>query len=1028
MLRLRVLACCYVVGCFPAGRSAAADEAVAQAAPAVDYSRQIKPLLSDRCYACHGPDAGQRKGDLALHVRSEAVKEAIKPGNAAASTLIERLTSHDPEFRMPPVDSKKPPLTPDEIEQVRRWIDEGAPFDAHWAFVKPERPSPPVVKNQAAKNPAWAQSPLDAFVALGQQEHDLMPAPQADRRTLIRRLSFDLTGLPPKPAEIDAFLADASGDGYEKLVDKLLDSPHFGERMAQYWLDVVRYGDTGGYHSDNHRDIWLYRDYVIAAFNSNKPFDRFVTEQLAGDLLPNATREQRIASGFNRLLMTTEEGGAQPKEYTAKYAADRVRNTGGIFLGATLGCAECHDHKFDPFTTRDFYRFEAFFADVKELAVGRQEQTAMPTEPQAAEMGRLDAGVAPLQSQLDEQTPALDAALAEWEADRKSRRVEWIPLTASSVESLFGATFKTLDDGSLVVAGGGEKDTYSLAVPTTLKGLTALRLEVLPDDALPSRGPGRAANGNFVLHEVEATFNGAAVTWSAVSGSHSQNDFPAAAAADGNPATGWAVLPQVGQANHLVLEAASDLGDGNAAVLTLKLHQNYGGGHTIGRFRLSATTAPRPVRALGAGGPPPDVVKILDIDRAARNDGQKQALAAYYRTIAPLLQPTRDQLAALVKRRNEILAAAPTTLVSMPVEPRLVRILPRGNWLDDSGEIARPAVPAFLPQAARILANPATAVEGGRPTRLDLAAWMTSRDNPLVARVFVNRLWKLCFGQGIVRTLEDFGTQGAWPTHPRLLDWLAVEFIESGWDVKHMLRLMVTSNTYRQVSDAPSGTRERDPSNQWFARQARFRLDAEMVRDNALAIAGLLSEKVGGPSVKPYQPAGYWAHLNFPIREWENDHGESQYRRGLYTYWQRTFLHPSLLAFDAPSREECTAERPRSNTPLQALVLLNDPTYVEAARVFAAKILREAAASPAERAALALRQALGREAKPDEVAILVGLYEKHARQYAAAPAAAGELLQVGEAKPPTDAAATELAAWTSVARAILNLHETITRY
>ncbi|HEV3024562.1 MAG TPA: PSD1 and planctomycete cytochrome C domain-containing protein, partial [Pirellulales bacterium] len=865
MLVRRLLAFCFAL----APLAASAGEPAAQPRPSVDYSRQIKPLLSDRCYACHGPDASQRKGDLALHTRNEAVKSAVKPGNAAASSVIERLRSNDAEFRMPPADSKKQPFSPDEVELVGRWIDEGATFDAHWAFVKPERPPLPAVKNQA-----WVRNPIDAFVAARQEEHELAPAPEADRRTLIRRLSFDLTGLPPKPAEMAAFLADTNSDACEKLADKLLDSPHFGERMAQYWLDVVRYGDTGGYHSDNHRDIWLFRDYVIAAFNANKPFDRFVIEQLAGDLQPQATREQRIASGFNRLLMTTEEGGAQPKEYTAKYAADRVRNAGGIFLGATFGCAECHDHKFDPFTTQDFYRFEAFFADVKELAVGRQEQTAMPTDEQAAEIARLDAEMAPLRAELGRQTPELDVALAEWEADLKTREIGWTPLAVTALQSPGGATFKTLDDGSLVVAGGGEKDTYTLSVTTTLAGVTAIRLEVLPDDSLAAKGPGAASNGNFVLNEVEATFNDAPVKWSAVSGSHSQNDYPAAAAGDGKPETGWAILPQVGQANHLVLEAASDLGDGNAATLTLKLYQNFGGQHTVGRFRLSATTAPRPVRAEGAGGPPPNVVDILAIEAAARNDAQKQALAAYYRTIAPRLQPTRDTLAALDKRRNEIIASAPTTLVSMSVEPRVVRILPRGNWLDDSGEVGEPAVPAFLPL-------PAGAARRG--TRLELAAWMTSRENPLVARVFVNRLWKLCFGQGIVRTLEDFGTQGAWPTHPQLLDWLAIEFIDSGWNVKHVLKLMVASSAYRQSSDATPETRERDPTNQWLARQPRFRLDAEMVRDNALAIAGLLSEKVGGPSVKPYQPEGYWAHLNFPVREWENDHGESQYRRGLYT-------------------------------------------------------------------------------------------------------------------------------------------------
>ncbi|HJT32226.1 MAG TPA: DUF1553 domain-containing protein, partial [Pirellulales bacterium] len=465
------------------------------------------------------------------------------------------------------------------------------------------------------------------------------------------------------------------------------------------------------------------------------------------------------------------------------------------------------------------------------------------------------------------------------------------------------------------------------------------------------------------------------------------------------------------------LEAAEDLGAGGPATVTIKLHQNYGGAHTLGRFRLSAATSPRPVRASGVETLPKNVADALAVEPAARSDEQKRTVESHYRTIAPLLKPQRDKLAALENQRDEIIKSAPTSLVSMSVEPRVVRILPRGNWLDDSGEIMSPATPAFLP-----------GIEWGerRGSRLDLARWFVSRDNPLVARVFVNRLWKICFGQGLVKTLDDFGTQGAWPTHPLLLDWLAVEFMESGWDMKHMLRLMVTSSTYRQTSDAPS-ERPRDPGNQWLARQNRFRLDAEMVRDNALFVSGLLSEKIGGPSVKPYQPAGYWMHLNFPTREWSHDHGENQYRRGLYTWWQRTFLHPSLLAFDATSREECTVERPRSNTPLQALVLLNDPTYVEAARALAARVVREAPSGAGERMAFAWRQVLGRAPTADEARVLTGLYEKNRQSYAADPAAAGESLKNGEAPVPS-ADAIELAAWTAVCRAILNLHETVTRY
>jgi hypothetical protein len=985
------------------------------ATPPVNYSEQIKPILAGRCYACHGPDAAQRKADLELHLRDKAIREAIVPGKADASPLIERIASHDPDERMPPPDSNKPPLTVEEIELVKRWINEGAPFDAHWAYVKPQRPPLPQVEN-----PAWIRNPIDHFVALRHDEHGLAPAAEADRRTLIRRLSFDLVGLPPKPAEIDAFLADQRLDAYELLVDRLLSSPHYGERMAQYWLDVVRYADSAGYHSDNDRFVWLYRDYVIGAFNDNQRFDQFTIEQIAGDLLPGATRQQRIASGYNRLLQTTEEGGAQPKEYSAKYSADRVRNTAAAWLGATMGCCECHDHKFDPYSTRDFYRFAAFFADISERAVGRQDQTPLPSAEQEAQIKQLDGLIAAARAELDQPRPELDAAQAQWERDERNRKIEWTTLTTSANSSVGGATFAQQPDGSILLSGANpEKDVYTFTLSLTLKGITALRLEVLPDDSLPARGPGRASNGNFVLHEVDATLNDAPVKWSIVSAPHPQGGGVAPGADDPKPNTGWAILPQVGKANELVLETAADLGDGNPATLVVKLHQNYGMNHTLGRLRLSATRSPRPVRASGVDALPKNIADILAIESANRNDDQRRALAAYYRTIAPLLAPVREKLTGLEKQKGDLIKSAPTSLVSMSVEPRVVRVLARGNWLDDSGEIMSPGVPEFLAPLG---------ITDRRASRLDLARWMASPDNPLVARVFVNRLWKLCFGQGIVKTLDDLGTQGAWPSHPQLLDWLAVEFMESGWNVKHVLRLMVTSSAYRQSSDAAPAMREKDPPNQWLARQNRFRLDAEMVRDNALAVSGLLADKIGGPSVKPYQPAGYWAHLNFPAREWMHDQGENQYRRGLYTWWQRTFLHPSLLAFNASTREECTAERPRSNTPLQALVLLNDPTYVEAARSLAARMVREVPADPAERIRFGWREALGRDPKPEEAAVLHRLYEKNRQAFQAEPATAKDLTQNGELKPPGDADLADLAAWTAVGRAILNLHETITRY
>jgi hypothetical protein len=807
----------------------------AEAGPPISYSRDIKPILAARCYACHGPDEGRRKAKLRLDVREIAVKKAIKPGDPAGSSLIERVASSDPDEVMPPPTSKKGALTAEQIDLLKRWVEQGAKFDIHWAYVKPVKPKLPTVRNRA-----WTQNAIDLFIAAKHEQLGYQPAPEADRVTLLRRLNFDLIGLPPTLEEVDAFVRDTSGNAYEKVVDRLLASPHFGERMAIYWLDLVRYADTGGYHSDNHRDIALYRDWVIDAFNRNKPFEQFTIEQLAGDTLPHATKEQRIASGYNRLLQTTEEGGAQAKEYTAKYVADRVRNFSSVWLATTLGCCECHNHKFDPFTTKDFYSLGAFFSDVKERAVGRQDQALMPGPEQQAQIERVDKDIAALRAALAKPTLAVEVGQSAWEERTRGKP----------------------------------------------KGLPA----------------------------------------------------PVAAA--------------------------------------------------------------------------------LKVEPAKRDARQKETLAAHYRTIAPELSALRDRIAAVEARKKQLLDAIPKTLVTEAVSPRVMRILPRGNWMDDSGQLVGPAVPQTLP----VLES-----SGRRATRLDLARWLVSRDSPLTARVFVNRLWKLAYGQGIVKSLEDFGTQGAFPTHPELLDFLALEFMDSGWDVKHMLKLMLMSSTYRQSSHADAQLRQRDPGNLWLARQGRFRIDAEMVRDNALAISGLLSPKIGGPSVKPYQPEGYWRFLNFPTRTYHHDHGPDQYRRGLYTYWQRTFLHPSLKAFDAPTREECTVERPRSSTPLQALVLLNDPTYVEAARVFAERILKEGGATMPERLNWAYRQAVSRNIKPEEVRLLSALHARHRAEFAQEPQAARRLLSTGERPAAADLDSVELAAWTSVARVILNLHETITR-
>ncbi|RIK81230.1 MAG: hypothetical protein DCC68_09125 [Planctomycetota bacterium] len=772
----------------------AGDDADAEIA----FNRDIRTILSENCFACHGPDAGTREAGLRFDVEAEAKAElesgerAIVPGDAEASALLARVASDDDDVRMPPPETKKR-LSAKQIELLRRWIAAGAKWQGHWAYEPVRRP--PLAEVAPGDEPRGA---ADTFVLARLRRENLAPVPPADRVTLLRRLSFDLVGLPPTPAEVDAFVVDESPDAVERVADRLLAAPQYGERMAVQWLDLVRYGDSCGYHSDNDQPISPYRDYVIAAFNANMPFDQFTREQLAGDLLPDATLSQRVATGYNRLNKTTEEGGAQAAEYIEKYAADRVRTTAGVWLGLTLGCAECHDHKYDPLSTRDFYSFAAFFADVQERGVygnGRREpEIPVPTP---IERRRLDA--------MNAEIAALDARIED--------------------------------------------------------------------------------------------------------------------ASDG--------------------EAAADL--------------------------------------------------------------KKQ----------------RDKLVAA---RAKFEKGLTRTMVTASTKPREMRILPRGNWQDKSGAVVESAYPHAFPAFASL-----PEMTSGRLSRLDLANWIVAPENPLASRVLVNRLWKAYFGVGLSKRLDDFGVQGEWPTHPKLLDYLATEMLESGWDVKQMVRKLVTSQTYRRSSVPSPEAAARDPQNRLFARQGRWRLEAEAIRDNALFAAGLLSLKIGGPSVKPYQPAGYWKHLNFPPRVWKADVGENQYRRGLYTHWQRTFLHPSMLALDATSREECTAERPVSNTPKSALVLLNDPTFVEAARVLAVRVIEEGGATSGERIRFAWRTVLSRVPTDGETYVVGQLYRDHAAHFDANPDEAKRLLSEGLHPAPPIRQPTEIAAWTSVARTLLNLQEATTR-
>jgi len=1003
----------------------------------VEFNRDIRPILSDNCFFCHGPDKNKRKADLRLDTAEGLSGKpgepgAVVPGKPADSELFRRITSTDPEQKMPPAESGKS-LTPRDIALLKKWIEQDAKFEGHWAFLPIKRPT------KSRDSVFQSATQIDSFIRESLANPKLVSSPAADRITLIRRLSFDLIGLPPSPDEVATFVNDSSSNAYEKLVDRLLKSPHYGERQAMWWLDLVRYADTVGYHGDQDMSVSPFRQYVIDSFNANKRFDQFTVEQLAGDLLPNGTRDQKIASGYNRLGMMSAEGGVQDKEYLAKYIAERVRNASGTWLGITLGCAECHDHKFDPLTTRDFYRFEAFFADIQErgLYSGANADgnwgpfVKVPNAEQEAALAKIDQQIVETKKILDTTTPELAAAQATWEKSQ----IVWTLLKPDSITSTEGVTLTAKEDSSILASGKNPAtDTYSLVVKNPPANITAFRLEVLPDDSLPKKGPGRAGNGNFVLSEftvkqVIGDTIDEAVPLQNATATYEQTGFAdanpykkwaIAAAIDGDAkgkTWGWAVMEKVGQPHIAVFETAKDVAGGEGSTLVISMLQNLDNPqHTIGRFRLSIATSPRPIRADQA--PPPNIAALLAIAADQRNDSQKNELAAHFRSIAPTLDAFRKQLADQEKSRRDLDASIPSTLITASVQPRMVRVLKRGNWMDDSGEEVTPGFPAILSQP---LESPT------RLNRVDLAKWIVSNDNPLTARVFVNRVWKLLFGAGLSRKLDDLGAQGEWPSHPLLLDHLAASFIESGWDVKQLIKSIVMSQTYRQSSFVSRELREADPYNRWLARQGRFRLDAELVRDNALSISGLLVTKLGGKSAKPYQPPGYFAYLNFPTREWQNDSGENLYRRGLYTHWQRQYLHPSLLAFDAPNREECTADRARSNTPLQSLVLLNDPSYVEAARAFAELILRNGGSAPRDRLNFAFRRAVSRDMKPAEAEVLERLLQTHLDEYKLDANAANELLTVGAKPTPTDLDKSELAAWTSVARTILNLHETITR-
>ncbi|MDA1051549.1 MAG: PSD1 and planctomycete cytochrome C domain-containing protein [Planctomycetota bacterium] len=1001
-----------LIVCFVAQASFAAEPPTT-----LEYNRDIRPILADNCFQCHGADSAARKADLRLDQRAVAIDSgALTPGQPEGSELLRRISSDDPEEMMPPLSTRRM-LSTEQKAKLRRWIAEGAAYEEHWSFVPPVKvPLPDAVSRSA----------IDHFVLDRLTKEGLAPSREAARTTLIRRLSLDLTGLPPTPEEVDAFVADKSDSAYEDLVDRLLKSSRYGEHMASYWLDAARYADSNGYQYDTERTMWPWREWVIRAFNDNMPFDQFTIEQLAGDLLPNATTQQRLATGFNRNHPITIEGGVIDEEYRTEYVIDRLTTTSTVWMGLTMGCARCHDHKFDPLTRADFYSFFAFFNNLPEKGnSGFAPLLKAPTPSQQAELDKMASWQASIEAALVPFAGQIAAQRAVWEATASKRAEnQWRVLSPTEMKSTGGSTLTLLDDSS-VLAGGASpgNDDYELNFANVAADITAIRLEAVTHESLPHKGAGRAFNSNFVLSEFEvsvASQGDAAsptkVKLASVSADYSQKNYEVAQSIDGNLGTGWAVDGPTRKENATAVYLLDEpLQSPERATLLIAMRQRFGSTHTIGRFRISVTNDP-------SFAIPPGVSGALAVAPGQRSEAQTKLLTEHF--LSHIAKGEMGELGKLLPkfrtRRQEIEASYPESLVMAEMAtPRDTFMLVRGQY-DQLGDKVIAALPAFLPQPTADV----------KMDRLALAKWLVSREHPLTARVFVNRLWQQLFGIGVVRTTEDLGTQGEWPSHPRLLDWLAVDFMDSGWDVKQLVKTIVISSTYRQSSDISAELATRDPENRLLARGPRYRMSAEMIRDNALAVSGLLVERVGGSSVYPYQPAGLWLEINNRpnySKEYPTGSGDDLYRRSLYTYWKRTLPHPMLAAFDAPEREVCLVRRSRTNTPLQALVVLNDPQFVEAARHLAERMMTEGGADVDARLTRGLQLALARRPRPDELNELRQYFASELVYFCDDPAAAEKLLSVGQSSRDEALNKREHAAYASVARLLLNLDETLTK-
>ena len=994
--------------------------AIASAAAAtIDFKREVQPIFEQRCYECHGEK--KQKSGLRLDRKAtvfkggDSGKPAIVSGKSSDSPLLQRITSKDADEMMPP---KGEPLSAAQVATIRAWIDQGAawpddgkPEKKHWAYEKPVRSSLPHVANKK-----WARNPIDYFVLEKLEQEKLKPSPEADRATLIRRVSLDLIGLPPTVKEVDEFLSDKSTNAYEKVVDRLLASPQYGERWARPWLDLARYADTQGYEKDNRRTMWPWRDWVISALNKNMPFDEFTIDQIAGDLLPNATQEQKVATGFHRNTMTNTEGGTDDEEFRHEAVVDRVNTTMGAWMATTINCCQCHNHKYDPLTMKEFYQLYAFLNNTADSDKDDERPTMkVPTHEQENELTRRRESLKLAEKKFNEAAtkPEIATAQSSWEESMLAALTNWQTLDATEFISEGGATLSKQASKAILVSGTNpSNDAYHVVAPLAAGKVTGIRLEVLETGELKELGRGR--NSLFVLRALESAALVAgktnALKFSKVTADFSEKNFDVANLLTGK-GEGWSIATsdprtRVRRSAYFTLEKPLQLETNAALLFTLKHSDKYAGANLM-RFRLSATTVDQvgPPAAL-----PEDVRTNILVARDRRNDKERARLKEYFQSIAPELREVREALAAARKAEKELNDSIPIVSVMEELsKPRETHLLMRGSFLT-KGESVQPGVPAVL--------HP---LNTNQPlNRLAFARWLVDTNNPLTARVMMNRFWEQIFGIGIVETSEDFGTQGEPPSHPKLLDWLATEFMRGGWEMKAMHKFIVSSATYRQSSKVTPELFQRDPYNRLLARGPRRRLEAEMIRDEALTVSGLLSRKMGGAPVMPPQPDGVW-QVVYSGDKWETSKGEDKYRRGIYTFWRRTSPYPSMVSFDAPSREFCVVRRPRSNTPLQALTLLNDPVYVECAQALAKRMLNEGGTTAEQRAAIGIRACLAREPKRGEVQKLVALAEKEVARYKEDSTAAEKFVKFTGVETKDNSA--ELVAWTIVANVLLNLDE-----